>query len=743
MKGFRKLAVLQAACILVTGGAAAFPVSPVPAMTVTAADYEEETYGDFTIHKYETYVEIAKYNGTDTEITVPDMIDGLPVLSIGDSAFVVSSWFGESITKKITSIKLPKTLLNIGYGVFRGCKSMESIEIPDSVTEMGACLFEDCIALRSVKLPKKLKVINYRTFCNCQSLETVAIPKSVTTIRNDVFRDCAALTSISFPENCGLSPDMFINCTSLKDVIIPEGCKLTTVSGAEYFFSGCKNLETVKLPASFETISSSMFAGCTALKEITIPDNYHTIDNSAFESCSALTNVVIPESVNKVNGSAFKDCARLEKITFLNPTCSIYNVLNTICNYTLNGTSYYNGVICGYEGSTAQTFAETFDLEFESLGEIPTTTTTTVTTTAPVTTTTVTTTTAPVTTKATITTEATKPVTTAPVTTTTKRITTAFTTRPKVTVEPGVTTTVQTTTTKPEPTIKDLEIKIDLTPPTKTEFKLGETVDYTGAYFSYTISLPSGGGMGRSPMNLSSIKEPLYQIAFSAGIGQDPQYVFPLMLIVDRTKVNIKAIGEYPVTVSITDQTGSTVLAQESFNIKISGTAQTVPAVTTAAAVPVTTKVITTTKAPATTKATATTKPAVTTKPAATTKPVATTKPAATTKPVTTAPAVATTPAATSTTPATTTAPAPQPLKGDFNGDGEVSVEDAQLTLKAYTRHVAGLESTLTPEEEKAADVNGDGEVSVDDAQLILRYYTEKYVAGKDELTWEDLLKKK
>ena len=70
-------------------------------------------------------------------------------------------------------------------------------------------------------------------------------------------------------------------------------------------------------------------------------------------------------------------------------------------------------------------------------------------------------------------------------------------------------------------------------------------------------------------------------------------------------------------------------------------------------------------------------------------------------------------------------------------------MEDAQLTLKAYTRHVAGLESTLTPEEKAAADVNGDGDVSVDDAQLILRYYTEKYVARKDDFTWDDLLKKK
>ena len=725
MKGFRKLAVLQAACILITGGAAAFPVSPVPAMTVTAADYEEETYGDFTIHKYETYVEIADYNGTDTEVTVPDMIDGLPVLSLCRSAFNAETFFGTSNKAKIISVTLPKTLLNIGDYAFKECKALKSIVIPDSVTEIGTNAFYNCTSLESVKLPKKLKTISSSLFSGCTALTKIDLPDKVTSIEATAFQNCSALTSISIPKNAGLYNGVFIGCTSLKDITIPDNCQLLSDSG-QALFCKCTSLETVKLPESFSVIGRYMFEDCTSLKEIILPKTVTFISLSAFYNCKSLTNVVIPENVSYVGSEAFSNCERLEKITFLNPECNIISYLSTICNYTLNGTSYYNGVICGYEGSTAQTFAEKFDLEFESLGEIPTTTTTTVTTTAPVTTTTVTTTTAPITTKATITTEATKPVTTAPVTTTTKRITTyAVTHPPKVTLYPSVTTTVQTTTTKPEPTIHDLDIKISLTPPTKTEYELGETVDYTGAYFSYTIKMPGGNEMGRSPMNLSGIKESLYQLSFTTSIGQDPQYVFPLMLIVDRTKVNVRAIGEYPVTVSITDQTGSTVLAQESFNIKISGTAQTVPAVTTAAAVPVTTKVITTTKAPATTKATTTTKPA------------------ATTKPVTTAPAVATTTAATSTTPATTTAPAPQPLKGDFNGDGEVSVEDAQLTLKAYTRHVAGLESTLTPEEEKAADVNGDGEVSVDDAQLILRYYTEKYVAGKDELTWEDLLKKK
>jgi biopolymer transport protein ExbD len=89
----------------------------------------------------------------------------------------------------------------------------------------------------------------------------------------------------------------------------------------------------------------------------------------------------------------------------------------------------------------------------------------------------------------------------------------------------------------------------------------------------------------------------------------------------------------------------------------------------------------------------------------------------------------------------TTAPPEPEAVTGDVNDDGEISVEDAQLALKAYTKRISGKDMELSDKQIKAANVNGDEELSVDDAQLILKYYTEKYVAGKN-ITWGDLLGK-
>lgn len=85
--------------------------------------------------------------------------------------------------------------------------------------------------------------------------------------------------------------------------------------------------------------------------------------------------------------------------------------------------------------------------------------------------------------------------------------------------------------------------------------------------------------------------------------------------------------------------------------------------------------------------------------------------------------------------------PQTEVMTGDVNGDGEISVEDAQLALVAYVQSMAGLDSGLTEEQSQAADVNEDKTVSVEDAQMILIYYVSNTVSGIPT-TWDALLGK-
>ena len=81
------------------------------------------------------------------------------------------------------------------------------------------------------------------------------------------------------------------------------------------------------------------------------------------------------------------------------------------------------------------------------------------------------------------------------------------------------------------------------------------------------------------------------------------------------------------------------------------------------------------------------------------------------------------------------------PDTGDFDDDGEIGADDAQMTLKAYVNILAEKDTGLTEAQKKAVDVDGDGEITATDAQIILKYYVNT-LAGKD-VTWEQLIPKK
>ena len=162
------------------------------------------------------YAAISAYNGTETDLIVPSVIDGCPVQVVslkGNTSVqsvllpVVTSYIPDDAYNGCISLHSVEitagsadTLQNntdhIGNDAFSGCVSLVSLKIPDpeNIHQIGAFAFKGCIGMTEFVIPENVTRIYNYTFAGCTNLRTVKIPASVTQIDNNCFDYCPNLT---------------------------------------------------------------------------------------------------------------------------------------------------------------------------------------------------------------------------------------------------------------------------------------------------------------------------------------------------------------------------------------------------------------------------------------------------------------------------------------------------------------------------------------------------------------------
>ena len=257
--------------------------------------------------------------------------------------------------QEIETVKLPSTAKEIRRNAFADAHNLKSVTIGNSVTEIGSSAFDDCSDLTEVHISDIAAWCNiefsssssnplyyaHRLFLGDTEITSLEIPNSVTEIGNYAFYGCSGLTEVTIPNSVTeIGDDAFSGCSSLTEVTIPN----SVTSIGDRAFYGCSGLTEVTIPNRVTSIGDAVFSGCSGLTEVTIPNSVTLIGERAFSGCSGLAEVTIGNSVTWIGELAFYRCNTLMRIHSKNttpPTLSHYYYYYTFDEEAYDRTTVY------------------------------------------------------------------------------------------------------------------------------------------------------------------------------------------------------------------------------------------------------------------------------------------------------------------------------------------------------------------------------------------------------------------
>lgn len=235
----------------------------------------------------DAYIITGKGSFDGAELVIPAQIDGIPVVAIGERAFLNCS--------EIKSLIIPDSVTSIGQRAFDGCSSLENIIFGSGVETIGNSAFNGCSSLVSVELPYSLKVLEKNTFSSCPSLVEVRSGPCLTTVEREIFTSVFSGSSLQYvylPASLSsIDPKAFVPPSDLKhplNIILDEANPYFTVVDSVFFSKDMTKL-----------------CVCTSKSgNYTVPDGVKLIGESAFEY-SSLSDIYLPDSVTYISKNAF------------------------------------------------------------------------------------------------------------------------------------------------------------------------------------------------------------------------------------------------------------------------------------------------------------------------------------------------------------------------------------------------------------------------------------------------------
>ena len=302
---------------------------PVGTVTVFASDspmaYTDGSY-QFILNADNTAT-ITKYTGNEHRITIPAQVTHgayiYPVSKIGDRVF-------NNYKYTLTSVQIPDTVTEIGSNAFYNCTSLKSVTIQDNkpscVKKIGRQAFMFCSELTDIPILDSVTEIGSESFHQCEKLDTVTIPEGVMSIADGMFSYCYSLHTVTLPDSVTAIEERAFTGTALTQIHIPANvAQIGTDAFSECFALSAITSDSESYPAIDNVLYEKATNGDYALirypsqradPAFKIPNGVARIETHAFAGCARLERIAIPSSVTKISEYAFSSCESLKTVEY-------------------------------------------------------------------------------------------------------------------------------------------------------------------------------------------------------------------------------------------------------------------------------------------------------------------------------------------------------------------------------------------------------------------------------------------